>query len=76
MDAMNTDRVACINTEGYTVSLVLNAIYETLPDDVAAKHKLVRVVDESGEDYLYPESYFVPAEVFEKAPDREFHPRA
>ena len=57
---MNTERVACIKTEGYSVSLVLNAVYDTLPDDDAAKHKLIRVIDESGEDYLYPASYFVP----------------
>ena len=57
---MNTKRVACIKTEGYPVSLVLNAVYDTSPDDDAAKHKLIHVIDESGEDYLYPTSYFVP----------------
>ena len=34
-------------------------IYQILPDDAAAKEGYLRVVDESGEDYLYPESYFV-----------------
>lgn len=34
-------------------------IYQVLPDDDAAKEGYVRVIDESGEDYLYPESYFV-----------------
>ena len=34
-------------------------VYRILPDPVAAKDHYVRVVDESGEDYLYPESYFV-----------------
>lgn len=34
-------------------------IYQILPDDKAAREGYVRVVDESGEDYLYPESYFV-----------------
>ena len=58
--AMNIERVACIKTDGYAVSLVLNAVYDTLPDDDAAKHALIRVIDESGEDYLYPASYFVP----------------
>ena len=57
---LNANCVTCINTGGYTVSLVLDVVYETLPDNVAGKHKLIRVIDESGEDYLYPESYFAP----------------
>ena len=65
---MAANRVTCINTGGYTVSLVLDVVYETLPDNVAGKHKLIRVIDESGEDYLYPESYFAPAEVFVETP--------
>ena len=73
---MNTEHVACINTEGYAISLVLNTVYETVSDATAAKHKLVRVIDESGEDYLYPESYFVPASVTAKATGRESIPRA
>ncbi|HYP54330.1 MAG TPA: hypothetical protein VEQ42_12355 [Pyrinomonadaceae bacterium] len=35
-------------------------VYRLLPDEKAAEHQLVRVIDESGEDYLYPESWFVP----------------
>ena len=73
---MNTERVACAKTDGYALSLVLNAVYETLPDHVAAQHKMIRVIDETGEDYLYPASYFVPAGVTSKVPDREFSPRA
>ncbi len=34
-------------------------IYQVLPDDEAAKEGYIRVIDESGEDYLYPESYFI-----------------
>lgn len=44
-------------------------IYQVLPDDEAAKEGYLRVIDESGEDYLYPESYFIlvqlPCEVQE-----------
>ena len=69
---MKTERVECIKTEGYTFSLVLNAIYEKLPDAAAAEHKMIRVIDESGENYLYPASYFVPAEVTAKPPNRAF----
>ena len=63
---MAANLVTCIDTGGYTVSLVLDAVYETLPDDVAGKHRLIRVIDESGEDYLYPESYFARGEVVAK----------
>lgn len=73
---MNTERVTCINTEGYSVSLVLNAVYNTVPDDEAAKHKLIRVIDESGEDYLYPASYFVHVGETAQATGREFRTNA
>ncbi|MCK4618875.1 MAG: hypothetical protein KAT52_02925 [Desulfobacterales bacterium] len=38
-------------------------LYQVLPDDEASKEGYLRVIDESGEDYLYPESYFVPVQV-------------
>ena len=50
----------CIQNEGYPASLELWKVYRVLPDEKAAKHQLIRVIDESGEDYLYAESYFVP----------------
>jgi hypothetical protein len=50
----------CVQNEGYPASLELWKVYRVLPDDKAAKHQLVRVVDESGEDYLYDQSWFVP----------------
>jgi len=42
-------------------------IYRVLPDDEALKEGYLRVIDESGEDYLYPESYFVPVQLLRKA---------
>lgn len=51
--------VICIQNEGYLASLEIRKIYQRLPDDEAAKHQLLRVVDESGEHYLYPEAYFM-----------------
>ena len=51
--------VICIQNEGYLAALEVRKIYQRLPDDEAAKHQLLRVVDESGEDYLYPEAYFM-----------------
>ncbi|WP_445247497.1 hypothetical protein [Microcoleus sp. OTE_8_concoct_300] len=35
-------------------------IYQIIPDNRAGEHQLIRVIDESGEDYLYPVAYFVP----------------
>ncbi len=49
----------CIHNEGYPASLELWKVYRILPDEKAAKHQLIRVMDESGEDYLYSESWFV-----------------
>lgn len=44
-------------------------VYETLPDAKAKRDGYLRVIDESGEDYLYPESYFVPVEISAEARD-------
>ena len=51
--------VVCIRNTGYEVSLERRKIYSVLPDQDAKKHKMLRVVDESGEDYLYPQDYFL-----------------
>lgn len=55
----NATFVVCINNAGYEVSLEVRKIYEVLPDDTAGQHKLLRVIDESGSDYLYPQELFV-----------------
>ena len=52
--------VICIRNEGYEVSLELRKIYRVVPDASAERHHLLRIVDESGEDYLYPEDFFLP----------------
>lgn len=52
--------VVCVKNEDYPASLELRKIYRALPDVRAAKHGLMRVIDESGEDYLYPIDYFTP----------------
>ncbi len=49
----------CVRNDQYEVSLERRKIYELLPDAEAERHGQVRVVDESGEDYLYPAEYFV-----------------
>jgi len=53
----------CVRNEGYEASLELHKIYRIVPDLEADKEGDVRVVDESGEDYLYPTEWFVPIEV-------------
>lgn len=50
----------CVHNEGYPASLELWKVYRMLPDRRATKDQLVRIVDESGEDYLYDQSWFVP----------------
>lgn len=50
----------CVRNEGYAASLELWKVYRMLPDARAAKDQSVRIIDESGEDYLYDESWFVP----------------
>lgn len=56
----------CVQNTGYEASLELHKIYPVLPDEDALRHGLVRVIDESGEDYLYPEALFVPIEPSER----------
>jgi hypothetical protein len=50
--------VVCIDNAGYAVSLEKRKIYIALRDAAAGKHRMLRVVDESGEDYLYPKAFF------------------
>ena len=51
--------VLCVRNRGYRASLELKKVYRQIADAWAHSHKLVRIVDESGEDYLYPRNYFV-----------------
>jgi hypothetical protein len=52
--------MVCVDNEGYPASLEKRKIYLVLPDLAAEKLGLLRVVDESGEDYLYPKAFFRP----------------
>jgi hypothetical protein len=49
----------CIDNTDYPAALEVRKIYRVLPDDKAARREYLRVIDESGEDYLYPAAYFV-----------------
>lgn len=48
----------CLNNEGYPASLEVGKLYRVIPDDNAAAHGYIRVIDESGEDYAYTTSRF------------------
>jgi hypothetical protein len=50
--------VVCVKNEGYAASLEKRKLYVTLRDPTAEKHGLLRIIDESGEDYLYPKQFF------------------
>jgi len=55
--------VICVRNTGVAASLELRKVYRLVADAAAASQCLIRVVDESGEDYLHPETFFVPIEV-------------
>lgn len=59
--------VVCIRNKQYPASLELRKLYQVLPDQAAAQHGQIRVIDESGEDYLYPEEYFIAVELPQSA---------
>jgi hypothetical protein len=58
-----TQFVVCIENKGYAASLELRKIYQVVEDTRAEEHGLIRVIDESGEDYLYPLEYFAAIEL-------------
>jgi hypothetical protein len=58
--------VLCIDNKDYEASLIPRKIYEVIPDDQAEQDDFVRVIDESGEDYLYHKSHFMFVELPEE----------
>ena len=52
--------VVCLDNQDYPVSLERRKLYRQLPDEAAKKLGMIRLVDESGEDYLYPSELFAP----------------
>ena len=55
--------VICVNNEGYEVSLEPRKLYVNVPDPDSEKLGLLRVIDESGEDYLFPQTNCVSIEL-------------
>jgi hypothetical protein len=60
MKVVGPQFVVCVGNKHYPASLELRKVYRLLKDEHASRHRQVRVIDESGEDYLYPEEYFIP----------------
>ena len=58
--------VICVNNAEYPASLELHKVYRVIADEQASADGDIRVIDESGEDYLYPAEWFVPVRLPEK----------
>lgn len=72
MNEISADRgssrfAICVRADGHEDDLRVRTVYRVLPDESAARSHYVRIVDDTGEDYLYPESLFVFIEVSEPA---------
>ena len=57
--------VMCINNEDYPLDLTLHKVYKVIPDSKAEQHGQVRIIDDSGEDYLFSVKRFAPVELDE-----------
>jgi len=55
--------VLCVQNAGYEASLERRKLYESIPDADAESHGQLRVIDESGDDYLFPARYFATIEL-------------
>lgn len=67
--------VVCVKNSGYPASLELHKIYRVIPDEDAAGSGDVRIIDESGEDYLYPARWFAEITVPRLVQKSLLHPR-
>jgi hypothetical protein len=63
--ASSTRFVVCIRNEGYPEAIELRKLYRVLPDAQAARVEHIRIIDESGEDYLYPKEFFASVRMSE-----------
>ena len=61
------DYVLCVDNDKYPASLEVRKVYRHIPDPKAESHSQIRVIDESGEDYLYPSDLFIAIEVPQEA---------
>ncbi len=61
--AFTSKYVICVDNAEYPVALELHKVYRVVPDKEALQDGDLRIIDESGEDYLYPASYFLPVDL-------------
>ncbi len=57
---MKHNFLLCVDNDGYEASLEKRKLYERISDKEAERYNQVRIIDESGEDYLYPSKFFAP----------------
>jgi hypothetical protein len=57
----------CVHNEGYEIDLTIHKVYRAIPDRRADQHGLVRIVDDTDEDYFYPMSMFLAVELSAEA---------
>jgi len=57
----------CVKNKRYAASLELRKLYQVVADEAATKLRQIRVIDETGEEYLYPEEYFVAVRLTQSA---------
>ena len=67
---MKNKFLLCVDNQGYEASLELRKLYENVVDKEAERHGQVRIIDESGEDYLYPATYFAPIRLLTETKNR------
>jgi hypothetical protein len=65
-DSSKKEYAVCIDNKGYEFSLEHGKIYQVLPDPNGSDHGYLRVVDESGEDYLFDSERFFPSTISQK----------
>lgn len=63
MNGNNSSFFLCTKNRGYAASLQIRTVYRAISDPEAEAHGMLRIVDEFGEDYLFPAGFFVPIEV-------------
>jgi hypothetical protein len=59
----NIQYLLCVRNDGYPASLLVRRLYERIPDEEAERLGLVRIVDESDEDYVYPAKFFMTLDI-------------
>ena len=68
--------VICIRNEGYEDDLHVKSVYSALDDENAGRSRYLRIIDETGEDYLFPASYFVVIDLPQEAEQAVLKPPA